>query len=48
MDGPANEATRRALFDRAADEGLLLAGAHLRVSGTVVRENGAFAIQERG
>jgi glyoxylase-like metal-dependent hydrolase (beta-lactamase superfamily II) len=45
MDGPANEATRRVLFERAADEGLLLAGAHLPVSGRVVRDNDAFAIR---
>jgi len=47
MDGPGNEATRRALFDRAADGGLLLAGAHLPVAGMVKRADGAYAILER-
>jgi len=46
MDGPANEATRRALFERAADDDLLLAGAHLSVAGRVERANGAYAIRE--
>jgi glyoxylase-like metal-dependent hydrolase (beta-lactamase superfamily II) len=48
MDGPGNESTRRTLFDRAADDGLLLAGAHLPVTGTVERVNGAYRIVERG
>jgi glyoxylase-like metal-dependent hydrolase (beta-lactamase superfamily II) len=48
MDGPQNEATRRALFDRAADEGLVLAGAHLPVIGTVERAEGAYAIRDAG
>jgi glyoxylase-like metal-dependent hydrolase (beta-lactamase superfamily II) len=48
MDGPGNEATRRALFDRAVDDGLLLAGAHLPITGTVERRDGAYAILERG
>jgi glyoxylase-like metal-dependent hydrolase (beta-lactamase superfamily II) len=48
MDGPGNEATRRALFDRAVDEGLVLAGAHLPVAGTVERLAGAYTIRDAG
>jgi hypothetical protein len=47
MDGPVNEATRRLLFARAADEGLYLAGSHLAVSGIVEHDGDAFAIRER-
>jgi glyoxylase-like metal-dependent hydrolase (beta-lactamase superfamily II) len=44
MDGPTNEATRRTLLARAADEGMTLAASHLPVAGTVERRDGAFAI----
>jgi glyoxylase-like metal-dependent hydrolase (beta-lactamase superfamily II) len=47
MDGPANEATRRALLARAAENGMLLAGAHLPVAGTVEHADGAYRIVER-
>jgi glyoxylase-like metal-dependent hydrolase (beta-lactamase superfamily II) len=46
MDAAANEATRRALLARAADEGLMVGGAHLPVVGTVERRDGAFELIE--
>jgi glyoxylase-like metal-dependent hydrolase (beta-lactamase superfamily II) len=47
MDPVANEATRRALFARAADDRLVLAASHLPVAGTVERDGDAFAFAER-
>ena len=44
MDGPANEATRRALLARAADQRLLLAGVHLPVELRVHRAGDGFAV----
>jgi glyoxylase-like metal-dependent hydrolase (beta-lactamase superfamily II) len=44
MDGPANEATRRALLARAADEDLLLGGNHLPAPMRVRRDGDGFAI----
>ena len=44
MDPTANEATRRALFERAVDDELLLAASHLPVSGTIARDGNAFAL----
>jgi hypothetical protein len=46
MDAATNEATRRALLARAADERLVLGGAHLPLVGTVERRNGAFELIE--
>jgi glyoxylase-like metal-dependent hydrolase (beta-lactamase superfamily II) len=48
MDGDANEATRRALFERAAAGGLVVGGAHLPVLGTVQRRDDAFELVETG
>ncbi len=47
MDGPANEATRRSLFARAADERLVFAASHLPVAGSIVRDGDAYALVER-
>lgn len=47
MDGPANEATRRALLSRAADEGLFFAASHLPIAGSIERDGDGFAIRER-
>jgi glyoxylase-like metal-dependent hydrolase (beta-lactamase superfamily II) len=44
MDGSVNEATRRVLLSRAADEGLTLAGSHLPIAGAIERRDGAFAM----
>lgn len=46
MDGPANEATRRTLLGLAADGDLLLAGAHLPVSGRVRSSPEGFVLDE--
>jgi glyoxylase-like metal-dependent hydrolase (beta-lactamase superfamily II) len=46
MDGPANEATRRALFARAADGRLVFAASHLPVAGTIAHDGDAFAFTE--
>jgi glyoxylase-like metal-dependent hydrolase (beta-lactamase superfamily II) len=46
MDGPANDATRRALLGRAADGGLLLAGSHLSESGRIRRAPEGFVLEE--
>jgi glyoxylase-like metal-dependent hydrolase (beta-lactamase superfamily II) len=48
MDGAVNEATRRALFARAADEQLVVAGSHLPIVGTVERRDRAFELVETG
>lgn len=45
MDGPANDATRRALLARAADEERVLAAAHMPLSGRVVREGDGFSFE---
>ena len=37
MDGPANEATRRRLLERAAAAGLALAASHMPIAGSVER-----------
>jgi glyoxylase-like metal-dependent hydrolase (beta-lactamase superfamily II) len=47
MDGPANEVTRRALFARAADDGLVFAASHLPVAGSIVRDGDGYALLER-
>ena len=47
MDGPVNEATRRALLSRAADEGLFFAASHLPVAGAIERDGDGFTIRER-
>lgn len=44
MDGEQNERTRRELLARAAEENLVLAGAHLPVVGRVARDGEAFAL----
>ena len=44
MDPAGNEATRRSLLARAAERGLLLAGSHLSVAGTVERAGDAFTL----
>jgi glyoxylase-like metal-dependent hydrolase (beta-lactamase superfamily II) len=46
MDAAASEATRRALFERAAEDGLVVGGAHLPIVGTVERRDGAFELIE--
>lgn len=46
MDGPANEATRRGLFARAADDRLVFAASHLPVAGHIARDGDAFAFTE--
>jgi glyoxylase-like metal-dependent hydrolase (beta-lactamase superfamily II) len=46
MDGPANEATRRALFARAADDRLVFAASHLPVAGHVAHDGDAFSFAE--
>jgi glyoxylase-like metal-dependent hydrolase (beta-lactamase superfamily II) len=43
MDGAANEATRRALLERAAGDGLVLAAAHMPVSMRISRDGDGFA-----
>jgi glyoxylase-like metal-dependent hydrolase (beta-lactamase superfamily II) len=45
MDGPLNEATRRALLERATRERLLVAGSHLPVAGHVVSGADGFELQ---
>jgi glyoxylase-like metal-dependent hydrolase (beta-lactamase superfamily II) len=45
MDGPTNERTRRGLLERAADEGLTLASAHMPLAGTIERAGDAFALR---
>lgn len=45
MDGPGNEARRRALLARAADEGLLLAGSHLPEVVRIARDGERFAAE---
>jgi glyoxylase-like metal-dependent hydrolase (beta-lactamase superfamily II) len=45
MDGPRNEATRRALLGRASGERLLLAGSHLPVTGHVAADGDGFALE---
>ena len=45
MDPSASEATRRALFDRAIDEELLLAASHLPITGSVERDGDAFVMR---
>jgi glyoxylase-like metal-dependent hydrolase (beta-lactamase superfamily II) len=45
MDGPTNERTRRRLLERAADEGLTLAAAHMPLAGTIERVGDAFALR---
>jgi glyoxylase-like metal-dependent hydrolase (beta-lactamase superfamily II) len=47
MDAQANEATRRALFARAADDRLMFAASHLPVAGTVERDGDAYVLVER-
>ncbi len=47
MDADANEATRRALFARAADDHLVFAASHLPVAGSIVRDGDAYALVER-
>jgi glyoxylase-like metal-dependent hydrolase (beta-lactamase superfamily II) len=42
MDGPANEATRRSLLGRAADDGLVLAGSHLPAPLRIRRDGEGF------
>jgi glyoxylase-like metal-dependent hydrolase (beta-lactamase superfamily II) len=44
VDPPLAAATRRALLERAADEGLLVAGYHLGRHGFVERKGGAFRL----
>lgn len=44
MDGELNERTRRELLARAADEGLILAGAHLPVVGKIASDGEAFVL----
>jgi len=44
MDGPTNEATRRALLARAAEDDLTLAACHMPVSGRVARDGDAYAL----
>jgi len=46
MDGPTNEATRRALFARAADDRLVFAASHLPIAGHIARDGDAFAFAE--
>jgi glyoxylase-like metal-dependent hydrolase (beta-lactamase superfamily II) len=46
MDAETNEATRRTLLARAADERLLLAGSHLPVTGTIAHDGAAFVLTE--
>ena len=46
MDGPTNEATRRVLFARAADDRLVFAASHLPVAGSITRDGDAFAFEE--
>ncbi len=46
MDGPTNEATRRALFARAADDRLVFAASHLPIAGHIARDGDAFAFEE--
>jgi glyoxylase-like metal-dependent hydrolase (beta-lactamase superfamily II) len=46
MDGPSNERTRRRLLARAAEEGLLVAGSHLPVQGTVQRNGDSYRLVE--
>jgi glyoxylase-like metal-dependent hydrolase (beta-lactamase superfamily II) len=48
MDAATNEATRRTLLARAADERLVLAGSHLPVAGLIERDGGAFTLTEVG
>jgi glyoxylase-like metal-dependent hydrolase (beta-lactamase superfamily II) len=42
MDGPVNESTRRSLLARAADDGLILASAHMPLRGRVARDGDGF------
>lgn len=44
IDPPLAVATRRVLLERAADEGLLVAGYHLGRHGYVERNGGAFRL----
>jgi len=44
MDPAANEATRRALFERAVDNGLLLAASHMPMTGSVLRRGLAYEL----
>jgi hypothetical protein len=44
MDATASEATRRALFERAIDEELLLAASHLPIAGTIARDGNVYTI----
>jgi glyoxylase-like metal-dependent hydrolase (beta-lactamase superfamily II) len=46
MDGPTNEATRRVLFARAADDRLVFAASHLPIAGHIARDGDAFAFAE--
>jgi glyoxylase-like metal-dependent hydrolase (beta-lactamase superfamily II) len=46
MEPQENEATRRLLLAKAADERLVLAGAHLPVAGTVQRLGEGYALTE--
>jgi glyoxylase-like metal-dependent hydrolase (beta-lactamase superfamily II) len=46
MDAAMNGRTRRALFGRAADQALVVAGSHLPVVGRVVRIEDAFRLDE--
>ena len=47
MDGPGNEATRRALLARAADHRWVVAACHMPVAGAVVRDGAGYALLER-
>jgi glyoxylase-like metal-dependent hydrolase (beta-lactamase superfamily II) len=47
MDGPRNEATRRALLARAADHRWVVAASHMPVAGAVARDGDGFALVER-
>jgi len=44
MDPTASESTRRALFDRAVDDELLLAASHLPITGMIARDGNAYTI----
>ncbi|TMK33757.1 MAG: MBL fold metallo-hydrolase [Actinobacteria bacterium] len=45
MDGRTNEATRRRLLERAAAADLLLAAAHMSISGTVARTGDGYELR---
>jgi len=47
MDGPGNEATRRALLARAADHRWVVAASHMPVAVAVARDGDGFALVER-